>query len=145
MVRTYFPGDFLADLDQLQRQMQRFVEPSSSIRGFGRSAFPPLNIGATPDSVEIYAFAPGLDPAKIDLTIERGVLTLSGDRANDLPAESKTSATHVNERFSGRFRRTVSLADDLDPERVDAKYSDGVLHISIRRRETAKPRRVAIQ
>lgn len=145
MFRTFFPGDILAELDHLQRRMQRFTEPSNSIRGFGRSSFPPLNIGATPDSVEIYAFAPGLDPAKIELTLERGVLTLAGERAHELPAESRTSTTHVNERFSGQFRRTVSLPDDLDPEAVSAKYDEGVLHISIRRRETAKPRRISIQ
>lgn len=145
MYRTLFPSDFFAELDRLQRQAQRFAGPATSIRGFGRNGFPPLNVGGTPDSVEIYAFAPGLDPATFDVTIERGVLTLSGDRSSDLPAEDKKATVHTNERFTGRFSRAVSLSDDVDPNRVTAKYSDGVLHISIKRRESTQPRRIEVQ
>ena len=145
MYRTLFPSDFFAELDRLQRQAQRFAGPTTSIRGFGRNGFPALNVGGTPDSIEIYAFAPGLDPATFDVTIERGVLTLSGERHGDLPAEDKKSAVHFSERFTGRFRRTVSLSDDVDPSRVTAKYSDGVLHISAKRRESAQPRRIEVQ
>jgi HSP20 family protein len=143
MYRTLFPSVFFAELDRLQRDMQRFAGPTSSIRGFGRNGFPALNIGGTPDSVEVYAFAPGLDPKSLDVTIERGVLSISGERHSTLPADEKASI-HINERFEGRFRRAVSLSDDVDPERVTADYNDGVLHISIKRREAAQPRRIEI-
>lgn len=145
MYRTLFPGDFFAELDRLQRQVQRFTGPTTSIRGFGRNGFPAMNVGGTPDSVEIYAFAPGLDPAAFDVTIERGVLTLSGKRPSTLPEEDRNAAVHINERFTGPFRRAVSLSDDVDPGQVTAKYSDGVLHISIKRRESAQPRRIEIK
>lgn len=145
MYRTWFPGDLVAELDRLQRQAQRFAGQTTSIRGFGRNGFPPINVGSTPDSVEIYAFAPGLDPATIEVTVERGVLTLSGQRPTDLPAEGNRTTVHINERFAGRYSRAVSLSDDLDPERVTAKYSDGVLHISVQRRQSTQPRRIEIQ
>ncbi len=144
MYRTLFPGDLLAELERLQQGLRQFAGPMTSIRGFGRSAFPALNIGSTPESVEIYAFAPGLDPASIEATIERGVLTLSGERKAALP-EEKQGAVHINERFAGRFSRAVSLSDDADPDRVTASYADGVLHISVRRRESAQRRRIAIE
>lgn len=144
MYRNWFPGDLLAELDRLQRQEQRLAGATSSLRGFGRNGFPAINVGGTPDSLEIYAFAPGLDPASIDVTVERGVLTLSGQRPTDLPADDKTSSVHFNERFTGRFSRAVSLSDDLDSEGVSAKYSDGVLHISVKRRQSAQPRRIEI-
>jgi HSP20 family protein len=51
---------------------------------------------------------------------------------------------HLSERFAGRFHRVVTLTDDLDPNEVQATYRDGVLHISIRRREATKPRRINI-
>jgi HSP20 family protein len=51
---------------------------------------------------------------------------------------------HVGERFGGRFRRVVSLPEDADPDAVRADYRDGVLHISIRRRDSALPRRIQI-
>jgi HSP20 family protein len=99
----------------------------------------------TPESMEIYAFAAGLDPAKIDVNVERGVLTLSGERQPELPGSSGQAAIHVNERMVGRFSRAVSLPDDLDPNQVTAKYNDGVLHVSIKRRQSSQPRRVEIR
>ncbi len=144
LYRTLFPRDVFADLARLQREMQQAFDPSPSIRGFGRGGFPALNVGGTPQSVEIYAFAPGLDPDKIEVNIDRGVLTIEGERAPGLPSDDK-SAIHVNERFAGRFRRVVSLPDDLDPDTVSARYRDGVLNLSIRRRESTLPRRIEVK
>jgi len=144
MYRTLFPSVFFAELDRLQRETQRFAGPSTSLRGYGRNGFPALNIGGSPDAVEIYAFAPGLDPKTLDVTIERGVLSLSGERQSDLPADDSTSSVHINERFDGRFQRAVSLSDDVDPESVTADYTDGVVHISIKRRASSQPRRIEI-
>jgi HSP20 family protein len=140
--RSLFPRDVFAELDRLQREMQQAFEFSPSIRGLTRG-FPALNVGGTPRSVEIYAFAPGLDPATIELQFEKGVLTISGERQADEVPEKAT--LHVDERFAGRFRRVVSLPDDVDPNAIDAKYRDGVLHIRIQRREEAQARRIAIQ
>ena len=53
MTRALFPGDLFAELDRLQRQFQRLAGPSTNIRGYGRNDFPALNVGGTPDSVEI--------------------------------------------------------------------------------------------
>jgi HSP20 family protein len=94
----------------------------------------------------LYAFAPGLDPAAIEVNLERGVLTIAGERAPDLPAEQEKASVHINERFAGRFRRVVSLPEvDVNPSAVSAEYRDGVLHVTIPRREAAQPRRIAVQ
>jgi HSP20 family protein len=145
MYRNYTTSDLLSELGRLQRQFQKFSSATSSIRGLGRTEFPALNIGGTPDSLEIYAFAPGLHPASIDVTVERGVLTLSGERKSELLEESKSRSIHINERFSGPFRRAISLSDDVDPTQVTAKYSDGILCISVKRRESAQRRQIEIQ
>ena len=145
MYRSSYPSDISAELERVQREVQRLFGQVPSIRGIGRSGYPALNVGGTSDSMDIYAFAPGLDPARIEVNVERGVLTLSGERRIDVPAESGQSAVHVNERFAGRFSRAVSLPDDLDPSQVAAKYSDGVLHVSIKRRASSQPRRVEVR
>ena len=142
--RSLFPRDIFAEFDRLQRDLQQAFDTSPSIRGFGRGGFPALNVGGTAQSVEIYAFAPGLDPARIDVNIDRGVLTIEGERASALPADEKV-AVHINERFAGRFRRVVSLPDDADPAAVSAEYRDGVLHLAIKRRESAAPRRIEVK
>ena len=145
MYRSLFSRDLFAELDRLQREMQQALDVSPSIRGFGRGGFPALNVGGTPQSVEIYAFAPGLDPASLDVNLDRGVLTISGERKAELPVSDEKAAIHINERFAGRFSRVVSLSDDLDPNAVSADYRDGVLHVSVKRRESAQPRRITIQ
>jgi HSP20 family protein len=143
--RSLFPRDVFAELDRLQREIQQAAEFSPSIRGIGRGGFPALNVGTTPRSVEILAFAPGVDPSAIDLQLEKGVLTISGERKTPLPAKDDKATVHIDERFADRFRRVVTLPDDIDANAVTAKYRDGVLHISIQRREAAKPRRISIQ
>jgi HSP20 family protein len=143
--RSLFPRDIYAEFDRLQRDLQQAFDASPSIRGFGRGGYPALNVGGTAHSVEIYAFAPGLDPAKIDVNIDRGVLTIEGERAASLPSGEDKAAVHINERFAGRFRRVVSLPDDADPSAVSAEYRDGVLHLAIRRRESAQPRRIEVK
>ncbi|MBI5257328.1 MAG: Hsp20/alpha crystallin family protein [Burkholderiales bacterium] len=145
MYRTLFSRDLFAEMDRLQREMQQAFEQSPSIRGQGRGGYPALNIGGTPTSVEIYAFAPGIDPASIDLQLDRGVLTIAGERASALPRGDEKTTLHASERFSGRFRRVVSLPDDIDPNAVNASYRDGVLRVSIQRRESAQPRRIEVQ
>jgi HSP20 family protein len=145
MYRSLFPRDLFAEMDRLQREMQQVFDRSPGIRGVGRGGYPALNVGGTPQSVEVYAFAPGLDPASIDVNLDRGVLTLAGERKEALPKTDEKVTVHANERFSGRFRRVVSLPDDIDPSAVSAKYTDGVLHVSIQRRAAAQPRRIQVQ
>jgi HSP20 family protein len=142
---SLFPRDVLAELDRLQREVQQSFDISPSIRGLGRGGFPALNVGGTAQAVEIYAFAPGLEPATLDVNLDRGVLTIAGERKANLPAPDAKTAVHINERFQGRFRRVLTLPDDVDPNGVSADYHDGVLHISIKRREAAQPRRINIQ
>jgi HSP20 family protein len=139
---TLFPRDLFAEMDRLQREVQQSLDLSPNIRGLPRG-FPSMNVGGTPKSLEIYAFAPGIDPASMDVQLEQGVLTISGERKVDAVPEK--AAVHINERFSGRFRRVVTLSDDLDPNAVTAKCRDGVLHISVARKELAQPRRITVQ
>ncbi len=78
-----FPGDMFADFDELQRQLDRMLgwrTPSSSIRAVQRGSFPALNVGTTADAVEVYAFAPGIDTSTLNLTIDKGLLTIAGER-----------------------------------------------------------------
>lgn len=145
MYWNMYPRDVLAELERMQRGYRPAPEHESSIRGGGGRRFPALNVGGTPESVEIYAFAPGLDPAAIELTLDRGVLTLSGERTGALPADDARTAVHIGERFAGRFRRVVNLPENADPDSVSASYRDGVLHVSVRRRTTSQPRRINVE
>ena len=143
-----FPGDPFADFDELQRQMERLFSPrgSSSIRAVQRGTFPAVNIGVTPDAVEIYAFAPGIDQKSLDVSVDKGLLTIAGQRKGSLRDDRKEKLNvYSRERAEGEFRRVVSLPDDADPDRVNATYRNGILHISIQKREASRPRRIEVK
>ena len=142
-----YPGLF-ADFDRLRRDLDELSGWSglpTSIRSAAPGSFPAINIGNTATSVEIYAFAPGIDPKQIELTIDRGVLSISGERKSELPLDDGKVNVYGNERFAGSFRRAISLPEDIDATKVNASYRDGVLHVSINRRESALPRRITVQ
>ena len=142
-----YPGLF-ADFDRLRRDLDELSGWSglpTSIRSAAPGSFPAINIGNTATSVEIYAFAPGIDPKQIELTIDRGVLSISGERKSELPLDDGKVNVYGNERFAGSFRRAISLPEDIDATKVNASYRDGVLHVSISRRESALPKRITVQ
>ncbi len=137
LYRGFFPRDLFAELERLQHEF----DGSPNIRGTTRG-YPAMNVGTTPKSVEVYAFVPGMTPEEIEVQIEKGVLTISGER-KDTPLPERATV-HIDECFSGRFRRVVSLPDDIDPNSSTASYRDGVLHVSVARKEAAQPRRISI-
>lgn len=140
--RSMFPRDIFADMDRLQRVVQQAVNSSPSIRGRSRG-FPAVNIGETPASVEVYVFAPGVDPEAIEVQFEKGTLTVSGERkASEVPEKA---SLHIDERYVGHFRRVVSLPENIDPSAINATYRNGVLHIRVARQAESQPRRIAIQ
>ena len=95
--------------------------------------------------MEIYAFAPGLDASKVEVTLDRGVLRISGERASGIPTDDAEVHVYTRERGTGSFMRTISLPDDVDPANVNASYRDGVLKVSVARRESVQPKRITVQ
>jgi HSP20 family protein len=142
------PGGAFGEFERLRRDLDELFGVSglpSSIRSVAPGAEPAINVGRTPNSIEVYAFAPGLDPAKIDVTIERGVLRIAGERTSAIPESDSKVQVYSRERGTGAFMRAVSLPDDIDAGQVRASYRDGVLQVSIGRRETAQPQRISVQ
>jgi HSP20 family protein len=143
-----YPGGLFDQFDRLRRELDDvFGAPGlpSSIRAVAPGTWPAVNVGRTPNSVEIYAFAPGLEAAKIDVTLDRGVLRIAGERPSGVPPQDPKVNVYTRERGSGSFSRAIALPDDVDPAQVKASYCDGVLQLSIGRREEAQPRRIAVQ
>jgi HSP20 family protein len=137
-------ADLFAELNRLQGVMDQVFGPAdrSSIRG--RPGFPVLNVGTTPETIEIMALAPGLDPATLDLTLDKGLLVIAGERKSLLPEGGEGTSVHAQERFSGGFRRVVSLPEEADPAQVQAAYRDGILRVTVGKRESSKPRRISV-
>ncbi|MYN12866.1 Hsp20 family protein [Pusillimonas sp. TS35] len=147
MSDLYFGADLFSEFDRLQRQMAGlFGGFPSSIRSGRFGAFPQVNIGSTDDSIEIVAFAPGVDPAKFDVSIDKGLLSISGERESAQPEGSGDDLrTYAQERFVGAFRRVIELPPHADPDKVRAQYTNGCLTVSIGKQESSKPRAISVQ
>ena len=111
-------------------------------RGQRVRAYPQVNMGVTDKSVEIYLFAPGMDAEALDVSLEKNLLSVSGERNADVQDDKET--LNRRERFVGKFKRTIALPEDVDPEKTEAIYRNGVLHISVTKKEEVQPRQIKV-
>jgi HSP20 family protein len=139
-----FEGGLFEELRRFENEMDQLLARGrgpAGIRTVRRGTFPPINVGASPERVDVYLFAAGLDTKDLDIAIQQNLLAVSGRRR----VETHEDADYYRrERFEGEFRRVVTLPDDVDPERVEATYRDGVLQITVQRRESARPRQITV-
>ncbi|WP_377154947.1 Hsp20/alpha crystallin family protein [Roseateles sp. UC29_93] len=142
------PQGLLEQLAQLQQALSRSRSAdglADGIRSSMAGSFPTINIGHSERSIEVFAFAPGLDAQSIDVTVERGVLRISGERQPTDRGSSDSVQVYAAERWHGRFSRAVTLPDEADTGSVEAQYRDGVLRVSVGLREAAQPQRINVQ
>lgn len=139
-------ADLFSEWNRLQGMLDQMFRPAerSSIRGLTGSSFPVINVGTTPESIEVMALAPGLDPAGLQLSVDRGLLVIAGERSSPVPPPGDSTSVYAQERFAGTFRRVVSLPEDADAAKVSATYRDGILRVSIAKRESSRPRRIEV-
>jgi HSP20 family protein len=103
---------------------------------------PAVDIAEYADRFVLHADVPGIDPASIEVTLEKGVLILAGNREKD--ADAAGVERRRIERAQGRFFRRFSLPDTVDSEAVTARGANGVLEVVIPKRPTAQPRRISV-
>ena len=136
---------YLTTLDPISRDFDRIVRRAFSGGAFnhGGSYAPalPMDTVRRDGEVVLRFDVPGVDQDKIDVTVDKGVLTVSATRE-----ETKTEGENavVRERLFGSFTRRVRLSDNLDADAVEASHHDGVLEIRIPVREQAKPRKITV-
>ncbi len=133
------------ELDELAAPLRLFSD--SVNRWFsegqaGRPWSPNVDIKETADEIVLQADVPGVDANDIDIKLEDGTLTLKGERK--FQEEKKGEGYHRIERGYGSFVRCFSVPDSVDPEKVQAAHKNGVLTVTLPKKELAKPRSVKI-
>lgn len=131
----------LAQLSELHREMNRLFDGNILTDAFTGWA-PALDVTHDKDQVQVVAELPGLKKEDIELNLQEGVLTISGERKDT--NERKEGETHRTERFYGRFQRSVELPVEVDANRVNATYSNGLLTVTLAKAEAAKPKQITI-
>jgi HSP20 family protein len=139
------------DLVSLQERMNRLF--AESYRGAERSGTeddwalggswaPAVDILEHEGNIILKAELPGVEAKDVDIRVENNVLSLRGERKFD--AEVKKEAYHRVERAYGAFSRSFTLPTSVDTEHIKAEFKDGVLRVTLPKREEAKPKQISI-
>ena len=147
---------FFREMEDLHRQYDRIFDqvgighrgkPNSAasfLPGRGARVYPLVNVSEDDSALFVEALAPGIDAQSLDVSIKGNQLTISGSKP--APAgEVKPECYHRSERAAGRFVRTVELQTEVDAEKIEAEYADGLLKIRLPKSEKAKPRQITVK
>ena len=142
------------DLDQLRRDIDHAFEELASaeapthrvvfLPGRGPRRYPLVNMLEDKDNLYVEALTPGVDPQSLNVMVMQGRLTVSGEKSR-VAADVKPEAFHRSERASGKFVRTFDLPVEVNEERIEAEYKNGLLIVTLPKAEKAKPRQVNVK
>ncbi len=104
--------------------------------------FAPTDVSEDENSLRITMELPGVEPNDVRLSLENNILTIRGEKKQQ--AEENNERIHRFERTYGMFERTFALPNTVDPERIEARYENGVLNVTLPKAERAKPREIRV-
>jgi len=104
--------------------------------------FPPLNVTQDSDNYYVRAELPGIKAADISVTALRNRVSIAGKR--EISKEAEKASYHRRERAEGEFSRTVTLPSEVAADKVEARYLDGILQLTLPKAEETKPRQIAV-
>jgi HSP20 family protein len=136
--------DLLAMQDRFNRLFNETFSRVFQPEDLGGGTWAPaVDIFDTDNNLILEADLPGIDPSHLELRVEDNTLYLKGER--NLEHEVKEGQYHRIERAYGTFTRSFALPSSVDPDKVVAEYKDGVLRLTLPKREEAKPKTIKIQ
>jgi HSP20 family protein len=132
-------------LATLRDEMDRLFDFSYPSRDSGLFSgwSPALDVYDDKDSYQVSVELPGMKKEDIDISMQDGVLTVSGERKHE--RENKEGQTFRSERYFGKFQRSITLPSGVDTTKVTATYKEGVLLIHLPKAEEAKPRQIEVK
>lgn len=135
------PEDWFADVDRMFDGFLApwFGEQAAAVPGWT----PSMDITEDEHAVTVRAEVPGIDPKELSISIQDGVLTLSGEKKHE--SEKKGDGWHRRERVFGTFQRAIALPEGVDADQVKAESSHGVLTLTLPKTEKAKPKRIEVK
>jgi HSP20 family protein len=104
-----------------------------------------VDVRETHDELTLQAELPGLTSNDVDVSVENGVLAITGEKKQEVQEGKEGSEYHLIERRYGRFERRFTLPRTVDAEKVRAEFSHGVLQVTLPKAESAKPRKIEVK
>jgi len=137
-------GSIKGELQRMRREMDRiwdrFSRESST---YERDWNPSLDLMETEASLVAEVEVPGINPDDIDISVTPDMLTVTGEKKQETGEQGKNY--HVMERAYGRFSRSIPLPTAVNPDRVEARYKDGILRITMGKRQAARSKRIEVK
>ena len=145
----YFDRDtFLTPFDKMFDQMVESQFPdvvkSVGVKPYGNTAYPKVNVYEYNDKVGIVAEIPGLNKKQLDVSVEDGMLTISGDKHGSLIEEQGAKVIRKELKQSS-FKRSFELGELLDRDNISANFKDGILSVSIPKIEPEQPKKHSVK
>ena len=142
--RPTFDSPF-SDFSQVRREMLRLLDAvaGETFGDGGAGVLPPMNITQDDDNFYLRAEVPGIKPNELSISAVRNRVSLAGKR--EIQREHERVSYHRKERAEGSFNRTVTLPTEVDAQRIDARYADGILTLTLPKAEETKPRQIAVR
>mgnify|MGYP001546613226 CR=1 FL=1 len=141
------------ELDAIRKEVDRVFDGyfpqgnkhlySAFLPGSCARSYPLLNVTENSEEYTVEALAPGLDVETIEVTVKEKTLTLSGEKKGLSDVEN--DKYHRNERSTGRFTRTLTVETEIDADKVAARYTNGLLIITLPKAESAKPKSIEVK
>ncbi len=116
--------------------------PTSFLSKSGVDLSPRIDISETDSEYKIEAELPGINQKEIDVKIDNNILTIKGKK-EDIK-EEKEKNYHLRERYYGAFQRSISLPNNIEPEKIKASFENGVLNISVPKNDKRTPKKIEI-
>ena len=135
--------DLIDIQERMNQLLQEGIAQSGSEELVAGQWVPPVDIYESADNLVINVELPGLNSGDVNLELKDNRLTLTGERKH--PGETSRENYLRAERAYGSFRRSFSLSNNIDGERITAKFNNGVLEISLRKKEDSKSRSIPVQ
>lgn len=142
--------NFMKEMNQFQTQLKELTQANAFgswprvafLPGLSGRHFPLLNLSSDDENIVVEALAPGLAADSLKVSAIRDKLTIAGEKANSGVADEKY---HRNERSAGKFTRTIEMPTPIQPDKVSAEYTNGIIKIVLPKAEESKPRQIDIK
>jgi HSP20 family protein len=105
---------------------------------------PAIDLFETKDAYVIRAELPGVERANIEITFEKNVLTISGQKSANVDGRDEEVRVYAAERVGGAFSRSLRMPEYIDGDRISAEHKDGLLTITVPKAQVAQPRKIAV-
>jgi HSP20 family protein len=106
---------------------------------------PAIDLFEKKDAYVVRAELPGVDRSNIEITFEKNILTISGQKSAMLEGREEEVRVFAAERVSGSFARSLRMPEHIDSDRIEAEYKDGLLTVTIPKAEVAQPRKIELK